>query len=186
MKMRVKLACLVAVALALLARGTGRAQTLEVGAATAGQAAHEEWALQVLFTKDGGQFVSAGLDGRVRFWEVASGKLTRELKAASGRGFLSLALSPDGRLLAAGDTRGGLSVWEVSSGKLVRELKADSKAVNAVAFTADGAALAAGGSDGVVRFWPTDARPEGEKAADAPAGTAFAPPSPDVSRRRQQ
>src|SRR5688572_8455753 len=102
MKMRVKLACLAALALALLAQEAGRAQTLEFGGAVAGQTAHEEWALQVSFTKDGGQFISAGLDGRVLFWETKTGKLVRELKVGSGRGVLALAVSPDGRLLAGG------------------------------------------------------------------------------------
>ena len=158
---------LTAVALLFALAAPSRAQTFEVGGAGAWRGEHEEWALQALFTKDGREVVSAGLDGRVRFWDAATGKLARELKAPSP--VLSLALSPDGSRLAAGDARGVVSLWEVATGRLERELKTGARAVNAVAFNSDGSALAAGCEDGRVRVWP--AAGGGEKpAAEVEAG----------------
>lgn len=164
-------------ALALcLAATSAAAQYLEVRRVAADGSAHEEWATQVAFTPDGAQVVSAGLDGRVRFLDAATGKGVRELKLSGGAGALCLAVSADGRLVAAGDSRGTLSVWDAATGKLEREVKADARAVNAVAFAEDGKALASGGDEGVARVWSLDAAPRsaqsGVSTATSQSGAA--------------
>lgn len=153
-----------------LAATSAAAQYLEVKRVAADASAHEEWATQVAFTPDGAQVVSAGLDGRVRFLDAATGKVARELKLSGGAGALCLAVSADGRLVAAGDSRGTLSVWDAATGRLEREIKADARAVNAAAFSEDGKALASGGDEGVARVWSLDAVPSPQSSA-APQST---------------
>jgi WD40 repeat protein len=86
----------------------------------------------------------------VKLWEMASGRLTRELAISDGRG-QSLTHSSDGRWLAArsfvrgisgGET--GLNIWDVKTGKLHGQLSLSGGA--AVLFSRDGERLIAVGS----------------------------------------
>jgi uncharacterized protein (TIGR03067 family) len=54
----------------------------------------------------------ANEDGRILFWDTATGKLLAEHKAHDGK-IHTLALSPDGTLLASGSEDGTVRFWEV-------------------------------------------------------------------------
>lgn len=136
-----------------LATGIAWAERVDLNRIEPGGMIHSEWALQVLFSPDGQQVVSAGIDGRIRFWDFRSGKLLRELAPKPLAPVLSLAFSPDGRYLASGDASGRLRLWNVETGALERDTQADPKLVNAVAFSPDQKQIASGGSDGKVRVW---------------------------------
>jgi len=55
---------------------------------------------------------AADEDGRILFWDTATGKLLAEHKAHAGQ-IHTLALSPDGSLLASGSKDGTVRFWEV-------------------------------------------------------------------------
>src|SRR5262249_29566480 len=88
---------------------------------------HSETVQSVAFSPDG---ITALSGSPLRLWDVATGKELRTL-APGGK---SVALSPDG-LTALTDR---LTLVEVATGKVLRSF-ADSSAVNAVAFSPDGA-----------------------------------------------
>jgi WD40 repeat protein len=54
--------------------------------------------------------------------------------------------------LAAQDTEGNVCLWDVSSGKS-RKLGPHASGVSAIAFSADGKAVASGGSNGTLKVW---------------------------------
>ena len=143
-------------ALILLVDQHGWTQRIELKRADPGGMEHDEWALEVLFSPDGQQVVSSGLDGRIRIWNWKSGELLRELVSDKTQSMLATAMSPDGRFLASGGDNGLLLVWNLAIGAVQREFQADTKLVNAVAFSPDGQYVAAGGSDGKVRVWNLD------------------------------
>ena len=137
--------CLVALAL------TANAQFVDLTRMNSNVMAHEEWATQVLTTPTGKELISAGADGRVVFWDAATGKIVREVSLPTI--VLTLSLSNNGRTLAAGDSAGAVSIIDVETGKITGSFPADKKIVNATAWSEDGKFVAAGGSDGIVRFW---------------------------------
>ena len=108
-------------------------------------------------TPDGHHLISGGDDGVVKIWTTADGKPVARLKGHAECVF-SLAISPDGGHLVSGDLFGRIRQWSIGDGwKLVRELDAtllhtrgedflaDVGGVRSLAFSGDGARLAAGG-----------------------------------------
>jgi len=104
-----------------------------------------------------GGFLTAGDDGRVRAWELATGavrEVGRHEKAA-----LCLAVTTDGQWAASGGIDGGVVVWSVADAKVVYKPAGHAGAVHGVGFTPDGRRLATGGADRVVRLWQLPFRP---------------------------
>jgi hypothetical protein len=105
---------------------------------------------RLVFTADGNQLLSAGFDGAVRVWDMATRKEVRCIKIEGGTVY-SLALSPDGKTIATAG-RDGLHLWELATGaELPREEMSRSSCV-AVAFSPDGKLVASGDSTSV-KLW---------------------------------
>src|SRR5262249_55919480 len=103
-------------------------------------AGHEGRVEALTFSPSGRMLASAGLTGGViRVWDSRTGKELRQL-AVPRKLVWSLAFSPNGELLAsAGDA---VRVWDVSVGMVSRQVRG--VWARAVAFSADGRALARG------------------------------------------
>jgi WD40 repeat protein len=95
---------------------------------------------------DGKTVIGLAPDGAVHVWDLATGKEVRRLRGGKGFG---LALSGDGKALAVGEEaeKPGrqIALWDLTTGKPVRELGMKAPHVRALAFSADGRLLAAGG-----------------------------------------
>ncbi len=87
--------------------------------------------------------------------DVTTGKEVHVLhKAAGGRAPFhgALALAPDGTTLAGG-VQDAIYLWDLATGKELRRWVADPRQVTALAFAADGKALASSGADTPIRLW---------------------------------
>ncbi len=98
--------------------------------------------------------VTASDDKTARVWELQTGRLLRVLRVPVGDGnegkLYAAAISPDGNTIAAGGWTGyewekqiGVYLFDRESGRLVRRLTGLPNVVNHLAFSPDGALLAA-------------------------------------------
>jgi WD40 repeat protein len=106
----------------------------------------------VALTPDGRMALTAGRDGALRVWDVASGECLRVLRGhifpPSGIGWAS-----DAKLALSASCDQTLRLWDVASGECLRRLNAEGHAIEAVAATADCRIAVSGGWDGSLRAW---------------------------------
>jgi WD40 repeat protein len=153
-----------------------------------------------------GKTLAVGGSTVIRLWEVQTGKEFRTIPGAPD-GLAGLLFSPDGRTLAGRAPGGSLFLWEADTGRLLHQIKPPPRKgggpilltfggggadAPGMAFTPDGKALAAAGTDlqdgqtrSSVTFWDTATGKEIRKlpaprdvrvsaVAIAPAGKALA------------
>jgi WD40 repeat protein len=116
---------------------------------------HTDVIYALAFSPDGKTLASCGYDRLIKLWEVATGKLLRDLKDHSDAVY-GLAFAPDGKLLASAAADRAVKVWDVASGTRLYTLGEATDWVYAVAWSPDGKHVAAGGVDKSIRIWEVD------------------------------
>jgi WD40 repeat protein len=98
--------------------------------------------------------VTAGENGTVQFWGLATGKELHGVAFHRPSLFqvLALSFSPDGKVLAIADSEGYVWLWDMETASAIRH-PALASGVGSLAFSPDGKILATGGGDGKVRLW---------------------------------
>ena len=125
---------------------------------------HMAGIMDIAFTPDGRQIVSAGEDKVIRVWDVATGKTVRTLRGEAAAGhagkIYAMALSPDGKWLAVGGMLANepvagsvIRLYDFASGRLVALLKGHEDVVHGLAFSPDGRRLISGSSDKTAIIW---------------------------------
>jgi WD40 repeat protein len=124
------------------------------GAKTVLSGGHDTWVRALAFSKDGGQVVSGGCDGKLAWWEAAAETppLIRSVEAHQGW-IRTLDVSPDGKLLASGGNDNQVRLWNLADGTLVREFNGHTRHVYCVAFHPNGESLLSGDLTGSLRQW---------------------------------
>ncbi|MHB1426256.1 MAG: WD40 repeat domain-containing protein [Gemmataceae bacterium] len=101
---------------------------------------------------DGQTLALAGLDGRIRLHDLATGKPRRILEGHADAVY-SLAFSPDNGSLASGSVDQTVRCWQLATGAQSACLDGHRGAVYQVGFSADGRRLVSAGTDGEVMVW---------------------------------
>jgi WD40 repeat protein len=105
------------------------------------------------FSADGKLLVLGGDNGPISLWDVATGKLLRQLKQLPGT-VQPVALSPDARLLAFGENGRMVGLLDVATGKELRrwDLK-EGRLPSALLFSPDGKLLASSDDGPTAHVW---------------------------------
>ncbi|MGE0883454.1 MAG: AAA-like domain-containing protein [Blastocatellales bacterium] len=125
---------------------------------------HPEWVVSVAFSPDGKLLATGSVDYLTRLWDPETG---RELLSLKGQldPIFSMVFSPDGKYLATGAGNTTVCLWDLASINLERlhrtatltllprKVIRTPGAVLTLAFSPDGASLAVGGSDRIVRIY---------------------------------
>ena len=138
---------------------------------------HIDWVFGTAWSRDGARLVSASRDKAVKLIDVATGHLIDDL-AKPRDPLLCVARHPVEDLAAFGSDTGEIRLHKVAprGGRLaegddkeesaVREFERLPGPVNAIAFSPDGALLAATGAKGETRIWKTA---DGKRIAQIPS-----------------
>jgi WD40 repeat protein len=110
--------------------------------------------LACAISPDGTHVAAAGDDGRIRLWELCSG---RELAVLVGHTswVRRLVFFPDGRRLASAGLDRRLRLWDVEAGTELASLGGHTDGLTDCAVSADGSTLASSSLDGTLRLWDT-------------------------------
>jgi WD40 repeat protein len=124
---------------------------------------------------EGRTLASAGRDGTIRLWEVATRRQVRQLGPFAEDYTWPVAWSPDLATLAVGGDQ--VRLWRAADGKLVHQLGDESTSAASVAFSPDGHLLATADRKGeFVRLWEVaTGKPVARIKAGRNTKVAFAP-----------
>lgn len=142
--------------------------------------AHNGQVRGIAISADGRYVVSGGADGRIILWDRNTTSPHSGDFGTETRGFASIAVSSDGRTLVSGDASGRL-VWVTGAAAApalrvgpvipgLREARTELRGVTAVAYSPDGARVAAGLADGTVALQSVDGTTAPQRALDWGAG----------------
>lgn len=121
---------------------------------------HENYVSALAFLAPSRALVSGGYDGKLVWWDAASGNVKHSVAAHTGW-VRAIAATPDGGVvISAGDDM-LIKLWDASSGKLLHTLEGHAKltpqqfptALYALSVSADGKFLASADRIGAVRVW---------------------------------
>jgi WD40 repeat protein len=138
------------------------------------------------FAADGRSLLAANSDGKLRAWELPSGKALSAPKLDSpSPGGQAFAFSPDGKRLAMGCWLGAagrantIRLWDLASGRPLLAFPGHRGDVEALAFSPDGRRLVSGGRDGGALVWDVAKRRVVRRLGDDEMETCALAFSPD-------
>jgi RNA polymerase sigma factor (sigma-70 family) len=128
---------------------------------------------------DGNTFVAGDRLGKVRVWDVQTGKERCSFQPGPYGSRKDIEVSPDGRTIATisgGIFTSAVSLWDAASGKLISDLPGHSSEITAAAFSPDGKTAFTIAKDQSLRTWDIDTgRERSRAAADAAEHLAVSP-----------
>ena len=114
--------------------------------------AHPRHAQSVLFSPDGNELATTGMDALVQIWSVPEFERLRSLTGHE-KSANAIDLSPDGKTALTGSTDRTVIIWDWESGEQIHRLAGHRNTVAAVKFSPDGTLAATSSYGGRVGIW---------------------------------
>ena len=90
---------------------------------------------------DNNKFISVGQEKKITYWDLRNANPEALLESSPFRGetdeLMAIAISPSNKYFVTGGQAGVVRLYDFSTGKFVIECKAHSRAISALAFSAD-------------------------------------------------
>lgn len=106
----------------------------------------------VAFSPDGERALFGEILGRVRLWDIESGRSLLSLEGHRGMVW-SLAFSRDGKRALSGGTDNTVRLWDLDTGRALRVFERHTDSVRCVAFSPYAQRALSGSADKTVRVW---------------------------------
>lgn len=116
---------------------------------------HRSWVYKVAFSPTGKMIASASRDGKIKLWEVESGKEIASLDGHKQQ-VGSVAFSPDGTRLASASFDSSMKIWDTTTFQEIADLSGHKKLAATVVFSPDGTRLASSSDDKTVKIWDAE------------------------------
>jgi WD40 repeat protein len=113
----------------------------------------------VAFSPNGKEVVTGGRNDTARIWDVASGRMTAELKGHT-QDVIAVAFSADGDSVATASTDGTARTWSVSDGASQAVFAGHAGPLTSVEFSPDSRFLLTASGDRTARVWRNTGSPE--------------------------
>ena len=106
----------------------------------------------ISLSRDGKTLVTAGADGIIRIWDIASGQVKKTLTGHTNAVYKA-ELSPDEKFIASSSRDSTARIWNISTGREIHRLNGFKCSVKSVSFSPNGKILAVVGNDGMLKIW---------------------------------
>jgi serine/threonine protein kinase/WD40 repeat protein len=106
---------------------------------------------ELTFGPDSSRLATAGVDKKVRVWDVSNGQCLATLEHPEQ--VSRLAYHPDGVILASAAEDKNVRLWDTVTNQQLAVIRAHNDGVTGVAFSPDGRRLATASRDGTAKIW---------------------------------
>jgi WD40 repeat protein len=109
---------------------------------------------EVRLSNDEKTAISAGVDGSLRFWDLATGKAVRRIKLERAGKIRAVGFAPACKAIAASfDDDRTLALWDTNTGRAIRRVETSEDGAFHISFSSDGRTIATTGFAGAVSLW---------------------------------
>jgi WD40 repeat protein len=115
-------------------------------------AAHAGGVMGVVCLGDGIHALSAGVDGRLKLWDLNTGQCIRTLERHGGRVY-AFDVTPDGRYVVSAGSDYLLKFWDLRTGYCLASKRAHKNWISALAITPDGKQVITGAGPATFKYW---------------------------------
>jgi WD40 repeat protein len=129
------------------------------------------------YTPDGSAVLSAGWDGELRFWNVATGDTIGSLKV-SAKPLSACGFTPDGKYWLSGSMEGFLGMWNAETRECLLNFVAHTRPISSIRYAPDGKQLVTTSWDRQISLRKVGKEREGKALSghgDIVAGCRFTP-----------
>eukprot|EP01121_Diplochlamys_sp_Union-15-3_P001863 TRINITY_DN11617_c0_g1_i1.p1 TRINITY_DN11617_c0_g1~~TRINITY_DN11617_c0_g1_i1.p1 ORF type:complete len:489 (+),score=92.88 TRINITY_DN11617_c0_g1_i1:140-1468(+) len=114
---------------------------------------HKDAVLCLNFSKDSEHLVSGSQDGKIKVWQIKTGRCLRRFEKAHTEGVTTVCFSKETSTVLSASFDHTARIHGLKSGKTLKIFRGHSSYVNDAIFTSDGQNVLTASSDGTIKIW---------------------------------